>query len=304
MPSDLLGLVILTYSLHQNDLISALGPICNKIQRHIIHRKELSVNNKDIDFNNSCSATWYVSEMTNQHLINLDKNDLSDLFFICLSILDCEKSRIIIADINTEFPDIFIDAMYDLMGAWDLIIKFRTTGNGIIFYEKVIKQLTQRGMMSCVPESSFTKSKLINIYSQAKSIDGLIEKGNIESIRYTLLKNHAYYDKCRANRSFIIMDAQGSINDEKRKVFLHHINDAIKKSIGLSIIESICEGESHIIIETFSTCAQSNYLSHLNKAIDPILTAHYLQKYSLICYFHDETGLLENSLSENKTLSY
>lgn len=298
LPSDLLGITAAKYDTNRENLVAALGPACNQINRAIAACTQESI--EPID--QLCSADWRVAEKRNLKAgTNIESTDTSNLFFLLLSVLDCEKSRILIADMQAEkHPDIKVDAMYDLMGSWDLLIKFRTKNHANDFESDVVSKLIDASMMDSNQNDVFGRRKLINVLSQSRNVSGLLSKAKKESIFYTLLGNSEGYESYRAGRAFIFLEAKGKKNDKQRKLFLEHLNVAINRQHSSSIIESVCEGESELIIETFSSCAQSTQISHLNKAVEPVLTAHGLQKYTLSCYSYDEKGLLEDSKISEK----
>lgn len=292
LPTDLLGITPAKYDASREDgnLVAALGTACNKIKKSIQDREDQVGELLNID--DPCSADWKVVEKRSlKEGINVQSIDSSDLFFLLLSVLDCEKSRIIIADLQAEkYPNIHIEAMYDLMGSWDLIVKFRTHENFNEFESEVIKRLIKSNMIDKEEDGVFGRRKFIDVLSQSRTVAGLLDKRE-DIIFYTLLSSNLDYDNYRSSRAFIFMQAKGKKNSKQRKLFLSELQKAINGKHGSAIVESVCEGKEELIVETFSSCAQSNQINHLNKAIEPVLTAHGLQKYTLACYHYDESGL-------------
>jgi hypothetical protein len=133
--------------------------------------------------------------------------------------------------------------------------------------------------------------------AQSKTISNLLDPTDDEIISYVLLPNSSDYDTFRASRAFIIVQAIGDRGSKRRKAFLQELARQIEKSRSRSIIESICESESELVFEIMSTCSESNYINILNRDIEPVLSIHNLQKYTLLCYDYQESGLLDNSKS-------
>jgi hypothetical protein len=246
-----------------------------------------------------CQADWRISERRARRIgVDIMAKDASNLFFALFCVLDCQRSRIAIGDLQAaSFGQISIEAEYDLMGAWDLLIKFRAETNDLAntFYQEIVKTLASKQMMNVSESERFGKRQLVNVMAQSKTILKLLYPTNDEEISYILLPSNSDYDVFRASRAFIIVQARGGKGSRQRQKFLIELNRAIEDGVGKSIIESICEGESELVIETLSTCSQTNLIKKLNREIESILTIHELQKYTLSCYYHEESGLLANS---------
>ena len=128
LPTDLLGVSVGQYdsSRPDDELQASLGPSCNQINeqiKQIINAStEVDEAKEEID---PCRADWKIAERkSRKEGVDFQSNDTSDLFFILLSVVDCHKSRIIAGALRAErFPEVRIEAMYDLMGAWGLLIK-------------------------------------------------------------------------------------------------------------------------------------------------------------------------------------
>ncbi len=246
-----------------------------------------------------CQADWQISQRSAKTIgIDIDSKDASNLFFVLLGVRSCEQSRTIILDLEAESADgIVIEALYDLMGAWDLLIKFRAKSDTIAknFFDLIFKALKAKVQMVESETESFGKKQLINVLTQSKTVNNLINLKDGELITYTLLPNNSDYDNFRASRSFVFIEAKGSKGSKQRIAFLRNLNNAITRGTGKTIIESVCEGENELIIETLSTCSQSTLINHLNREIEQVLNTYNLQKYTLSCYYYDETGLLNNA---------
>jgi Predicted nucleotide-binding protein containing TIR-like domain len=254
---------------------------------------------EDVLAQESCQADWKIAERRARKIgVDIETRDASNLFFILLSVVDCHKSRIAIGDLQAGiFENISIEAAYDLMGAWDLLIKFHSESDSIAneFYQAAIETLVSKRMMDGNENEPFGKRYLVSVLTQSRTINTLLTPNNDEVISYVLLPDNSDYDKFRASRSFIIIQARGDRGSQQRKVFLRELSKATEDGVGKSIIESICEGEKELVIETLSTCSQSNAIKHLNRQIEPVLSTHNLQKYTLSCYYHDESGMLSNA---------
>lgn len=187
------------------------------------------------------------------------------------------------------------------MGSWDLMVKFRAKSNdkANTFFNAILEELIDKEMMKEDKSHAFGKRKLINVIAQSKNISNLNVPMDNEDIVYTLLPSDADYDIFRASRSFIHIDKPKDCNERTRMALLNSLQERINKGRGQKIIESICEGENELIIETLSTCSKSNYINHLNKEIEPALSPYILQKFTLSCYYYDESGLLSNAKAED-----
>ncbi|MGD1853210.1 MAG: nucleotide-binding protein [Leptolyngbyaceae cyanobacterium] len=309
IPSDLAGINTANYRLHEDgNLQASLGPATTKISNQIKRLGTFSnLQNSQMIEQYSCQADWQISEKRARKIgVGTKAKDASNLFFVLLCVADCHKSRIAIADLKAEkFAHVTIEAAYDLMGAWDLLIKYRVDSDSIAseFYQQVVRTLIAKRMMEDDEIDPFGKKTQINVLGQSKTIRSLMEPIPDEIISYVLLPSSSDYDKFRASRSFIIVEARGSKGSAQRMVFLRELDNSINQGLGKNIIESVCEGENELIIETLSTCSQSNLIKHLNREIEPILAIHNLQKYTLSCYYNDETGLLINAQRTQEDLS-
>ena len=317
MPTDLLGIVTAKYDSEANggELVAAMGTPCSQINRAIKEQLKLERQRKDAEKKDQlqvatesnaeslgviCSADWHVSQQPNKAEHMLNGTDKSDLFFVLISVVDCEMSRIAVAQTVVEFDTVRIDAMYDLLGAWDLLVKFHAPDEDTAksFYECVLDALKQHPKGAMVDDDDFSRRLFVNVVAQSRTFAGLTtSRQSDEMITYTLLENSDEYEEHRASRAFVYLDAADLPESSQRKGFLNELEKSMAKfTEGRAIIESICEGSGELIIETFSSCAQSNHINHLNKALEPVLTSYKLQKYTLSCYHYDESGLLQNVL--------
>jgi hypothetical protein len=292
--SDLEGLNCIDAS--EDKLFSARKQI--KIWSKNVISQTNDISNK---FDQPCQVDWKISQRrASKTGINITSKDVSNLFFALLCVVDCQKSRIAIADLQArDFGQISIEAAYHLMGAWDLLIKFRAESNELAkkFYNELINTLAKRKMMKIDENERFDKGIILDIMAQSKTISNLLDPTDDEIISYVLLPNSSDYDTFRASRAFIIVQAIGDRGSKRRKAFLQELARQIEKSRSRSIIESICESESELVFEIMSTCSESNYINILNRDIEPVLSIHNLQKYTLLCYDYQESGLLDNSKS-------
>jgi len=244
-----------------------------------------------------CTADWIVATQQTNNIssrIISGTIDTSDLFFIMLSVVNCKKARMSVQKIAQNM-NIKIESMYDVLGSWDLIIKYRSYKNRANeFYNEVLEVLKQEQVIDEDENSIFGRKKFIDILAQSAKIENLlnIEDKPNEEIKYLLLENNNSYELYRANRSFIYIDLPKKEIDQK--TFLSELDKQFASSPYTAIVESICMGYGELIIETFSTCSQTNFIAKLNQIIDPIIAVYKLQKYTLTSYFHDETGLLSS----------
>jgi len=243
-----------------------------------------------------CTADWIVSTQQTNNIssrIISGTIDTSDLFFIMLSVVNCTRARISVQKI-AQSMNIQIEAMYDVLGSWDLVIKYRShKGQATKFYDEVLKNLKQKDVIDENENSIFGRKKFVNILAQSAKIENLLDIENKpnEEIKYLLLENNNSYELYRANRSFIYIDLP---EQDLKITFLSELSKHFASSPYTAIVESICMGYNELIIETFSTCSQTNFIAKLNQMIDPVIAEYTLQKYTLTSYFHDETGLLSS----------
>jgi DNA-binding MarR family transcriptional regulator len=278
-----------------DDIIINLKNQWSMYFQKLIQKQKLSnVMEIDYDITKPCAADWTISERKSSQIVQVESDDTSNLFFLFLAVRDCKDSRETVAALRAKkFPHIKLEAMYDLMGSWDLVIKFRVNKEVKKFKKEIISNLLNKHMIDKGKNKTFGRRKLINVTTQSKSILGLIEKNSEEKIYYTLLPNDQAYDDYRSSRAFIYIQLDAEYN-QHREAFLNRLNRSITGAYGSKIIESICESCTALIIETFSRCSQSNAINHLNKAIEATLSSYGLQKYTLMCYYYDEIELLNN----------
>jgi len=291
MPSDLDDITMLSYEVLNNDLSASLGVTALSILQEIDKIED----NKDISSDEGCSADWIISYKDASHVNSIEINnttDTSDLFFLFLSVEDCKKSRLYITDILTKFEkDYNIEAIYDLLGTWDIVIKYRTGEDAMVFKNSIIETLQEEHQMNKDENQKFSKSLLVDIKRQSATINGLLKPKKNEKIVYTILPKSEDYNTFRASRAFLYIEAKAKFGEKNRHNFLKALSDDIKKLNGNKIIESFCEGENELIIEIFSSCSQAAFINHLNKSIENVISTYKLDKTNLICYYYDEDGL-------------
>ncbi|MEM6738009.1 MAG: TIR domain-containing protein [Bacteroidota bacterium] len=267
--------------------------------------------NKAFDPNSyltECRANYVVTDIQakNYSTVNVVP-DTSNLYFILLTVVDCPLSRDHIRRIASNYPKLKIEAMYDLQGNWDVIVKVRCSEKADDFYKSVTEGLERVGMMKPEGEKYFSFRKLIDFRVQASNIEGLMIPKEQETIRYTLLSSSNEYMQNRARRSFIIVKTnirKNKRSSDDRLSILKAIKDSISGTLGIKIIESVIESDNEIVFELFSSCANSSHIDYLNASLEPALTAFRFQKYTLSCYGYDEVGLLEQSIIKRTRDNY
>jgi 3',5'-cyclic AMP phosphodiesterase CpdA len=253
------------------------------------------------------------------------ESDNSDLNVIFLSVVDCGSSRQIIRNFienkraalnakNGGDQYIELQGMYDLLGKWDLAVRLRFEKNISLdtFSTELVNELVLHKMMSD-DELEFSDSAPINVAKEVKKFGDLLSRG------YTIPNgglsrtffgdvDGSAYEKNRCQRGFLLMQLPADIN--KQRSLIQDFRDAFDQDpLFEDIVEGIYKSRNELIIETFTTCAKSLALNHLNRRVEPILTRHAskltrpgLQKYTMFCYRYDEKELLERSAKKSVLL--
>lgn len=288
-PSDYNGISTMEYQLLNHDLDGSLGVTAIEIRNIIDSHTNIL---EDV----ACNADWLIAHKEATTLSKVEikpTTDTSDLFFLFLNVEDCSKSRIIINRVVTELEDDYhIEAIYDLLGTWDILIKYRTSQDAYAFQKEVLKQLIDNNQMNSDITEKFSGYILEDVKRQSLNIGGLISPNKNEKIFYSILKNTDDYAKYRASRAFVYLEAEDTFGSKRRKAFLNELKNELAKSKGKTIIESFCETDNALIIETFSSCSQTTFVNHLNKSVENVIQTYRTDKTNLICYEYNEQGLL------------
>lgn len=239
-------------------------------------------------------------------------DDFSDLFYLMFSVSDCEKSRASVRSLvsdSTTFSNRLkgvthfeLSAMYDLQGEWDLLVKYRATGDSQAVYEAIADRLAKQKYRV---KSKFWKHAYVNVLWQSKSIAGLVTRDSGELVTHARLSSSDEYSRCRAQRAFLLIEAPTD-HHQRQSLFrtLHKkIWDAPSTA---EIIESASEGlwymtstgrrqgspqimnQYVLVLELFARCSQVTQIQELNRIVGPEIAGHNLQKYTLSAYHFDE----------------
>lgn len=302
-PSDFDGLNFMKYTLANNNIRDSIDNVAIEIIDKI---KQLSFLDHGRQSEPKCQVDWIIAEKkidqdVIQEKILHQKVDQSNLFFLFLQVTDCESARLITKDLVSQEKEYFIEAIYDLLGTWDLLIKFRTDADENNFKDLIINKLIESKQMNKTSEVKFSKYCLVDVQRQASILSKLLNQIDSDTINYTLLNNTDDYDKYRACRAFLYIEAKGDYGTNSRKNFIEELQKSIEKdNKGSKIIESFCEGKREIIIETFSSCSQTAFMNHLNKSVEKVLKTFQLDKSTLTCYHYDESGLKQYHIKANE----
>lgn len=276
------------------------------------------------------SLEYCVEEAKQQHTESnheelSNSQDFSDLNLLLLSVASCKDSRELVRDFFTNHESIKnsqprLQGMYDLLGHWDLLIRFRlnqTDGFDEAKKKKLRDILVLENHQMTV-KGVFSDGIHINVKKEAKNFGDLLKKNfsKYTSLTRNIFAEEQDYSERRCQRGFLFISLPSE--EEKRRIMIRDLANLLDDEPKFKqIIEGVYEGnylqeisdensqgdkkteeKFAVVIEVFMTCAQSLYLNHLNKKIEDKLAEHKLQKYTMFCYGYDEKELLNSKATE------
>ena len=254
-----------------------------------------------------CDAHWILNKQQSEFAAvsksTQIKADASDLFFLFCSPNDCDTAYGEIVSFCASKKSTFaceLEAGYDLSGNWDLLTRLRVRKRPPVFFKELKEHLIVKGCITSQASSPFSRWRLFDVQERGPTFSSLVgsrSASKAPQVRQLFLSETKEYQRHRASRSFIFVDTQapdganhvGSVSD--KTILLQSLARTVSGTIGLDIVEAVSIGGDGILIETFSTCAQSSAINDLNQSIGKLLASKKLQKYTLSCYFYREDAL-------------
>jgi hypothetical protein len=288
-------------------LQTAMQPIAQEILEQVARRSAPA--NSKTGNDQPCAADWAVLKQR-EEVSGVASVDSSNLFFLFCSPADCERTYLEIQTFCTEHNVAHlceVEAAYDLMGNWDLLVRVRVRKESSTFFSLLKSYLLTKACIADDTGSPFSRWQLIDVKQRARQFSALSNgKGgkSKELIDQLFLNDTEEYQRQRASRSFIFIDTSDANGDnhldaDSRKTsLLSELSASLSQGIGKAasqIIEAVSLCDKGIVIETFSTCAQSAAINDLNRAIGKLLAVKALQKYTLSCYAYREGNLREKA---------
>lgn len=261
------------------------------------------------------SLKYCVEEAKLQHSENTlleasDAEDVSNLNLLLLSVASCEVSRKLLREFFSNHKSVknnqlCLQGMYDLLGHWDLLARFRL--NQTEGFDDAKKQLTEllKKEDQMNEQGDFSDGIHINVTKETHRFRDLLARPFIQArpIKRNIFENEDDYNKKRCQRGFLFISLPPE-EELRRKVINALANLLDDEEEFISIVEGIYEGtykkevdkeikiKHAVVIEVFMTCAQSLYLNHINKAIEKKLAEYRMQKYTMFCYGYDEKEIV------------
>lgn len=236
----------------------------------------------------------------------ISDEDVSDLNYLLLNVVDCKASRDIIRGVykkwafklsdqgtETEPPKIRLTGMYDIMGKWDLLVRFRLhtelradnlvkqigqelIGKDQILYGKKSPERIRKAKMT-------VQNGLINVKYELPSPGG--HNSARDEIHHVRLGSTADYDRARCQRAFLYID----LPTNEAETLISELERCLRlEKEPASIVEAISIGDKAIILEIFMRCSQTHLINGLNRLVEEFIPAFRVQKYTLFCYEYDE----------------
>lgn len=217
--------------------------------------------------------------------------DESDLNYAFLSVVDCKKARRVFREtLQGEFAAkcklqyLKLEGMYDLLGKWDLAIRFR--GEPVTKHIKagLLKPLRDQRMFGV--GADFRGEQWVDVLKEWTLDDWLLGQRDLaRGIRRRVpLENGDAYDAARCQKGLVFVrneQSDGRLEDQLRGV----VKDAPELH---QIIESVAIATDAVVFEVFMSCSQTALINRLNRIIEPVLSGFEAQKYTLLCYGYDE----------------
>jgi DNA repair exonuclease SbcCD nuclease subunit len=230
------------------------------------------------------------------------RTDSSDLNFLLLTVLDCAKSRKAIRKLfegtdqeaawaNLGARYVRLEGMYDLLGKWDLLVKFRCDpAVSSVNVESMIRQ--QLEDCSMIQETGpFSTIDLIDVRGEYGTFADAADRRANSKIRRNIVggPNTDDYEKFRCQRALVYVELPPGPD---RASCIGELSVAITGASQVeAVVESVCVADRALLINTFMRCAQSLSINKLNRSIEKTLTKYRQQKYTLLFYGYDESEL-------------
>ncbi len=312
IPSDFQGLINARFSAEEakEDLKPALATACNSISKEITRiglktlKEEESDNKKEFippligvepeETNTTCLEDIKLRQ--NPLLVPetiLYSDDKSNLNYLLLSVVNCIRSRQIIREVRSNpdtirrFPSFELAGMYDIMGKWDLLIRFRLAQQANLeqLIQSIEDELERTGQMETNPNSLFATSDYVNVRQEVTSFNEI--NSNISQINHIRLRSTLDYEQQRCQKAFIYVQMPSTNQD--RSSLINSLKEELQRNTdSKTIIEAISISEIAIIFEIFMRCSQTYLINRLNRVIEKTIPQYRLQKYTLFCFEYDE----------------
>ena len=253
--------------------------------------------------NHACMVDLHVTRIrqANQPAIEETDGDSSNLFYLFLSVVNCVEARRIIHEMEDSWwrdtkrpgrdkPDLVIYDMYDLMGRWDFLLRFRASHSTEAreFARKVEDRLQGHyDHLEAYSRKHFASREFMDVLEEHGSLAYKKEPRSV-SIWQTRLGNTEAYESRRCQRAFIVIPC-GETFVREQIVRELRIGGRLKDFEGKNgIIESYSISQHDIVLDVFLTCSKTVLLNKLNREVEECLAPYSVQKYTLLCYGYDE----------------
>jgi 3',5'-cyclic AMP phosphodiesterase CpdA len=229
----------------------------------------------------------------------------SDLNYLLLSVVDCRTAREVIRRTMEHLPEtrewrelnpsyLRLLEMYDLLGRWDLVVRFRfdPTRRFDTLFRLIEDALIERGMLVKDPSDPFSRIDWLNANQEYASIQDLKGTGKgkqppAKAVVRQRLESTEMYEAAGLQGGIVFVQLT-----RDRSTIFKELKDKLEDDDALSgIIKLVTVGNHWLIFEVFTRCGEASLINRLNRVIEPILTDHRSQKYTLTYYSYDEQGL-------------
>jgi len=218
------------------------------------------------------------------------KEDFSSLFFLFLNVIDCKKTRDIIRKYAERYPDIKIEAMFDLYGRYDSLIRYRETSKGQgRQFEKDLKKHLQSDDVNQLRHG--TRSRFCDITNEIGPESRLILPGGNEyrESLWTLgwlevFFSQSFVDTVGIRFNEFHNELESKFEDKKL------ISNAAVSSIREMIVQWDLVGEDSVILELQMSCEQFRHLNLLSNLIESVIDIRRLDKSTHIAYAYERVN--------------
>ncbi len=228
----------------------------------------------------------------------LPLDDTEAMAFACYSVVDCEQARSIIGEVTATATGVRAVAMYEVMGHWDLAVKFAIpAGFDIVpFHQRVHEELVANGMAGASQSATGELSEFIEHRIVTTDRTRIHRAGSDERPEFLVLDSAEDYDELRLQRTFLFVELR-ALSDVGRKAAQRSVRRLLDVEIPHSwqeIIEAVTVSDDAMIVEIIMSSDQSPYLHRLNRQLGQALTRFKAQKTNLLVFTTDESGWLEH----------
>ena len=216
----------------------------------------------------------------------------SDLAYLFCSAQDCvDARRVLRAAVPKSTLGFTVGGMYDLLGRWDIAVRFRTlegtTREKAADY--LVRTLEESGQLQKKDTGTWSERRLIKI----SSVHRVVPNDVTQIDRPGHLGSPAMHEWLGCKQAFLVVDLD--VADEERQELVASLHRQAFTSAS-DIIETFGVGEDAVVLDAFLSHPRALALDEVNQLFDQVLRRYSgVQKYTMFSYrAGDEDAIQSN----------